>query len=157
MYCLGRGCVLRRRIAVEMRFRLRSWIPRVTLIATLVGLVGCSTSVLPSPSPSQPSPIPSLAVPTVEPSLTPTPSATNIVAWRPVQLDPTFTGATVADLSGEILGAAAIRRLGTNPELRLRLGEAAKDRISKEFSLETMANSYQRIYADVAAGQDSDQ
>ena len=53
--------------------------------------------------------------------------------------------------------ARAIQRLLTSSEMRLRLGDAARDRVSKEFSLETMANRYQQIYAEATTGKEGEQ
>lgn len=48
--------------------------------------------------------------------------------------------------------ADAIERMATDPELRVRLGAAGRRRYEKQFTLERMIDSFEQLYAEVAAG-----
>lgn len=49
--------------------------------------------------------------------------------------------------------AAAIRRVATDPVLRRRLGDAARERANTTFSLSTMVHKYDEVYDDALAGR----
>jgi len=49
--------------------------------------------------------------------------------------------------------ATALRRLIDDPNLRSRLGEAAREKVSKSFSVERMTRSYEAIYQDMVQGR----
>jgi glycosyltransferase involved in cell wall biosynthesis len=48
--------------------------------------------------------------------------------------------------------AAAIRRVATDPALRRRLGDAARERANTTFSLSAMVDKYDQVYAEALAG-----
>ncbi len=48
--------------------------------------------------------------------------------------------------------AAAIRRMATDPVLRRRLGDAARERANVTFSLSTMVGKYDQVYDEALAG-----
>ena len=49
--------------------------------------------------------------------------------------------------------AFAIRRLASDPFLRRRLGDAARQRVSAQFSLNAMVRKYDDVYADAMRGR----
>ena len=49
--------------------------------------------------------------------------------------------------------ALAIRRLASDPFLRRRLGDAARQRVSAQFSLNAMVRKYDDVYADAMRGR----
>jgi glycosyltransferase involved in cell wall biosynthesis len=49
--------------------------------------------------------------------------------------------------------SAAIRRLATDPALRRRLGNAARERANVTFSLATMVGKYDQVYDEALAGR----
>ncbi|MBC7242519.1 MAG: glycosyltransferase [Anaerolineae bacterium] len=62
------------------------------------------------------------------------------------------TGLVVPPADPDAL-AGAIRTLLSNPDLRRRMGEAARRRVAEEFTLERMAAGVERIYAEVLEGR----
>ncbi|MGH7364424.1 MAG: glycosyltransferase, partial [Candidatus Methylomirabilales bacterium] len=48
--------------------------------------------------------------------------------------------------------AAKAERLLTDPGLRRRLGEAARAKVAREFTLEQEINGYEGLYADLLRG-----
>jgi glycosyltransferase involved in cell wall biosynthesis len=61
------------------------------------------------------------------------------------------TGITVPPADADAL-AAALDRLLRDPDLRLRLGGAARERVRREFSLERMVADTLAVYREAAAG-----
>jgi glycosyltransferase involved in cell wall biosynthesis len=47
---------------------------------------------------------------------------------------------------------AALRRLINAPDLRIRLGEAAREKMSKSYSVDKMTRSYEAMYQELAQG-----
>jgi len=59
------------------------------------------------------------------------------------------TGLLVAPRDGAALSAALVR-LGAQPDLRRKMGEAGRTRVATEFGLEACAAGYARLYTQVA-------
>jgi len=60
------------------------------------------------------------------------------------------TGLLVPPRQPELL-AQALARMATSPELRQRMGHAARARIEREFSLDSMVRSFDRLYGRMLA------
>jgi len=62
------------------------------------------------------------------------------------------TGVVVAPGDPEALAKAWRKLIDAGPEVRLRLGKAARQRVQQHFSLPMIVERYQAIYAELAAG-----
>lgn len=96
-------------VLVQAR-RLGRW---AASAATVFALLGCSATQPASQAPTgAPRLAPSFASSSGGPSQIPNPSATSVLAWRQVPMDPSFTGATIADLSGDLGSLIAVGNVG---------------------------------------------
>jgi len=93
-----------------VRGRLR-W---AVFTGAVILIFGCSAIPPVSPTPTDgPSSVATFAVSSSGPGLIPSPSATSgAIPWQAVALDPAFTGATIADLAGDLGRLIAVGTVG---------------------------------------------
>jgi glycosyltransferase involved in cell wall biosynthesis len=80
------------------------------------------------------------------------PAVVTDVGGNPFVVEKNQTALLVPPADANALGVA-MTTLAQDPQLRVRMGTASKERFQKHFRMDIMLKNYARIYSDIAAGR----
>jgi glycosyltransferase involved in cell wall biosynthesis len=100
----------------------------------------------------QPSRLEALSLALTEAMLAGLPVVATRVGGMPYAVEDEVSGLLVPPDAPDAL-AAAIQRLADEPALRESLARAARERAEREFTTAAMSAAFERLYAEVGAGQ----